>query len=153
MDIAPQLRESLITVGCVMAYARDPWWIIASAAAALHGARPITVGDVDVLLSPDDACRILPGLGLVAKRGTGSAIFQSDIFATWMEPPLPVEFMAGFRRLAGAEWVEVEPRTCQRVMLDDVTLNIPERAELQAMFESFARPKDIERAGLLAALP
>jgi len=57
MTVSPALSASLNAIGNVMAGADDPWWIIASAAVALHGADPGHVADVDVLLSIRDARR------------------------------------------------------------------------------------------------
>jgi hypothetical protein len=48
------LGETLARVADALAGARHPWWIIGSAAVALHGA-DVTVGDVDVLLGEEDA--------------------------------------------------------------------------------------------------
>lgn len=48
MTVTPALSASLSAIGSVMAEAHDPWWIIASAAVALHGADPGHVSDVDV---------------------------------------------------------------------------------------------------------
>lgn len=55
MMIGPPLLATLNAVGNIMVEARDAWWIIASAGVALHGADRGHVGDVDVLLSVDDA--------------------------------------------------------------------------------------------------
>eukprot|EP01042_Synura_sphagnicola_P034499 gene34499-44255_t len=59
MSLPAPLIETLASVAAIMETAQEPWWIIASAAAALHGAKPITVADVDVLLSVEDIGRIL----------------------------------------------------------------------------------------------
>jgi hypothetical protein len=52
--VTPELGETLARVADALAEARQPWWIIGSAAVALHGA-DVTVGDVDVLLGEADA--------------------------------------------------------------------------------------------------
>ena len=39
MDLSPDLEETLAEVGDLAADASEPWWIIGSAAVALHGAR------------------------------------------------------------------------------------------------------------------
>ena len=53
MDLAPPLRAALIEVAAIMAPARHDWWVIASAALALHGADPGPVRDIDVLFELD----------------------------------------------------------------------------------------------------
>ncbi len=108
MTVSPPLSASLNVVGNLMVEARDPWWIIASAAVALHGADPGHVADVDVLLSITDAQRILPTIGIQLRQGSEHAAFRSTIFGTWSgATPLPVEFMADFHRQSGETWLPV----------------------------------------------
>jgi hypothetical protein len=148
MTIAPALRETLVKVAEVMAPAQHEWWIIASAAVALHGADPGAIGDVDVLLDPRDAGAVLAGLA-VASPGAADAKFRSELFARWHGAPLPVEFFAGFHLREHGHWTEIRPATRQAVQLDEATLFVPERAELKAMLLRFGRPKDLARAALL----
>ncbi|MBC3942661.1 hypothetical protein [Sphingomonas albertensis] len=129
--------------------ARDPWWIISSAAVALHGVVPIEVGDVDVLMSVADAQRAMDQLGVVPIEDGASALFRSTLFARWEMPPLVVEIMAGFHVAKGAEWTEVLPRTRVSLPLDGRVAYVPDRAELAEMLRLFGRPKDLERARLL----
>lgn len=152
MAVSPALSASLSAIGNVMAEAHDPWWIIASAAVALHGADAGHVADVDVLLSVADARRILPVIGLEPRQGSAHAAFRSSIFGTWTGTALPVEFMADFHRRSGEAWSPVRPATRQRVEVGDVAVYVPEKTELQAMLAAFGRPKDMERARSLAAL-
>jgi hypothetical protein len=152
VTIAEPLHKTLGAVAGVMGAARDPWWIIASAAAVLHGAALPDVADVDVLMSIEDARRILPTLGLVAHRGPEDLKFQSDVFATWGAPPLPVDFLAGFRVRQEDRWLPVAPVTRQAIDIGGAIVYIPEREELRRIIESFGRPKDLERARLLAEL-
>ena len=153
MTVSLPLLASLDSVGNLMVEARDPWWIIASAAVALHGADPGHVADVDVLLSIADAQRILPTIGIQLLQGSAHAAFRSRIFGTWTgTTPLPVEFMADFHLYSGMAWVPVRPTTRQAVEVDGAMIFIPERAELKTMLTEFGRPKDIERARRLTAL-
>ena len=154
MTVSPALSASLNAVGDIMAEARDPWWIIASAAVALHGANSGHVADVDVLLSVVDARRILPPIGIELRQGSAHAAFRSSIFGIWTGTALPVEFMADFHRRSGEAWLPVQPATRQRIEVDGgVIVFAPEKPELQAMLAAFGRPKDKERARHLAAVP
>jgi hypothetical protein len=153
MMVSPPLLATLNAVGNIMVEARDPWWIIASAAVALHGANPGHVGDVDVLLSVDDARRILLMIGIQPRHGSAHAAFRSSIFGNWSgTTPLPVEFMADFHRWSGEAWLPVLPATRKRIEVDGMVVFVPERADLQAMLAAFGRPKDLERARSLAAV-
>src|SRR4051812_40445569 len=120
MTIDAPLAATLSAVGNVMKAAHDPWWIIASAAVALHGADAGRVADVDVLLSLRDARRLLPPLGIDVRPGAAHPIFQSDVFGTWTGQPLPVEFMVGFFHRSGDRWLPVAPLTRQAVAIGAV---------------------------------
>ncbi len=143
------LTTSLQAVGAVMATAHDPWWVIASAAVALHGADPGPVSDIDVLLSAGDAGRILPTIGVTALPGDRHPDFRSDVFGRWHGPALSVEFMADFHYRSAAGWVRVQPATRQCIEIAGVALFVPARAELRRLLVAFGRPKDLERARAL----
>lgn len=153
MTLPAPLIETLGSVAAIMAETRDPWWIIASAAAALHGAKPITVADVDVLLSVEDIGRILPMLGIEPYRGSPNPLFRSQVLAKWPAPPLPVDLMAGFEHRVGDAWHPVWPTTRQAITIGTATVYVPERNELRRIIEGFGRPKDLERARLLTTPP
>lgn len=131
------------------ASARDPWWIIGSAAVALHNAPESTIADVDLLMSVADAGAALRSLGIDPVRGKPDARFRSVVFGTWDGAPLPVEIMAGLDVAGAAGWRPVQPESRVAVQVDDITLYVPSRRELGAILKSFGRPKDIERARLL----
>ncbi|KRE23874.1 hypothetical protein ASE66_00965 [Bosea sp. Root483D1] len=150
MSLPAPLIETLGSVAAITENAREPWWIIASAAAALHGASPISVADVDVLLSLEDINRILPALGIEPHRGPPNPLFRSTVLAKWPEPPVPVDLMAGFEHRVGDSWRAVQPATRQAITIGATTVYVPERDELRRIIKSFGRPKDFERARLLA---
>ncbi|WP_147276284.1 hypothetical protein [Sphingomonas aracearum] len=142
----------MTAVGRIMAGACDPWWVIASAAVALHGADPGHVADVDVLLSVADARRILPAIGVELQGGSAHPAFRSSIFGRWTGTALPVEFMADFHHRSDGAWLPVRPATRQSVEVEGAMVFVPEKGELQAMLTAFGRPKDMARARSLAAL-
>ncbi|MBA2934871.1 hypothetical protein HZF05_12255 [Sphingomonas sp. CGMCC 1.13654] len=127
--------------------ARDSWWIIASAAAALHGA-DIPVADVDLLASRRDAEALLTRLGLTG-TSQPSDRFRSDLFARWTGLPLPIDIMAGFHVLGPDDWRELRPVTRIAIPLGDVTFPVPSIPELIYQCRLFARPKDVARAAIL----
>jgi len=131
------------------AKARDPWWIIGSAAAALHGAAVGDVKDIDLLMTADDAERCLQGVGLPAEAGTPDERFWSEIYVTWREPPVPVDVMGGFRVAQEGEWRAVLPLTRETILVDGAGLFTPSKAELIDLLRLFGRGKDLERARLL----
>ena len=143
------LRESLVRVADAMEDARDPWWIIASAAIALHGAHPIEVADVDLLASERDAKALIAALGVVPAPPGGTPLFRSTLFARWTAPPLAVEIMAGFAVRTADGWQAVHPATRLEKQVDGRRLFVPSADELIAHCRLFGRPKDEERAALM----
>ncbi len=148
----PALRETLHLVAEAARPARDPWWIIASAAMALHGAAPITVADVDLLTSERDAADLLARLDLTPEPPGGTDRFRSAIFARWEAPPVPVEIMAGFHVRTASGWRPIVPATRIARRLKDATLFIPSVDELIAHCRLYGRPKDAERAAIMQRL-
>lgn len=152
-ELPPPLRETLVGVAALMdAAARRPWWIIASAAVALHGADAGAVHDVDLLVDPADAERLLARPDFVRRPSGGDARFRSAIFGRWATLPVPVELMAGFEVATPQGWQPVAPTTRIAVALGGATLYVPGRVELAAQFALFGRAKDRARLAALAAL-
>ncbi len=148
-QLTPALRRTLATVARAFVGSDDPWWIISSAAVALHGAGPIEARDVDVLASLRDVRRFLAAQGIKATKGSEHPLFRSELFGVWRAAPLAVEIMAGFQVYQDGRWTGVQPLTREVVELDGQCLFIPGRAELASMLRSFGRPKDLDRAALL----
>ncbi|WP_435417162.1 hypothetical protein WAB17_09730 [Parerythrobacter aurantius] len=153
MILGRELEETLAALSAVMASAQEDWWLIGSAAVALHGADPGKIADVDVVLSEADAWVILPQLGLPVQGGPGHHQFASHIFATWRAAPLPVELMAGLRQCIDGAWHAVQPQTRVGKWGEGWQVFVPEREELAAILRSFGRPKDLARLAALTALP
>jgi hypothetical protein len=84
--LAPNLRETLVMVAAAMRDAQDPWWVISSAAVALHGVGPVEVGDVDVVMSVSDARRLMASLGVTPIEDGVSSLFRSTLFGGWETP-------------------------------------------------------------------
>lgn len=84
--LAPDLRETLVMVAEAMRDARDPWWVIASAAVALHGVGLVEVGDVDLVTSVADARRLMDALGITPIEDGASSLFRSTLFGRWESP-------------------------------------------------------------------
>ena len=149
--LACDLRETLVMTADAMRDAHDPWWVISSAAVALHGVTPIEVGDVDVLMSVVDARRMIDRLAVVPIEDGASAVFRSTLFGRWTMPPLVVEIMADFHVATDLGWTEVRPLTRVPALVDGCVVHVPDRGELVEMFRLFGRPKDLERVRLLTS--
>lgn len=147
------LIDTLSWVADVLQDAREPWWIMSSAAAALHGAQSISVGDVDVLLGLSDAEHLVARLGIVPEAPSEHPRFRSTLFARWIATPLAVEFMAGFRvRDRDGVWRAVEPLTRETVQTGTKLVFVPGLIDLRGLFERFGRSKDLERLRLLGRI-
>ncbi len=132
-----------------MAIARDPWWIIGSAAVKLLGCDPGDVRDIDVLVSPTDFDALFSELPLRAEPDTAKSMFTSERFGLWDEPVLAVEFMSGLKVRMDDKWCEVAPQTRRRIEFGNCELFVPEAHELVAILISFGRDKDLRRAAKL----
>ena len=145
----PDLVATLSVLAQVMERANDDWWIIGSAAVALHGGDPGTVADVDVIVSRRDLDALYAALPLTNTPETGKAMFVSERFGRWSEPPLDVEFMAGLEVLTDGKWQAAEPQTHVAVQSGTVTLYLPDKEDLVAILTLFGRDKDLRRAATL----
>jgi hypothetical protein len=145
------LRQTLVMVAELAVPAADPWWIIASAAVALHGAPVDDVRDVDLLMSARDASAALLRVGVEPHAGHATKLFRSAVFGTWYGPPLPLEIFGDFDFAGPGGWSRVAPATREPVAIDSHTLFVPSAAELKQMLIGFGRPKDLARARLLPA--
>lgn len=129
--------------------ATDHWWVIGSAAVALHGAPIDDVGDVDLLMSGRDAKTALIRAGVEPRAGQATDLFRSAVFGTWNDPPLPVEIFGDFEFAGAGGWSRVLPKTRQPVAISTCTLFVPSAPELRQMLIGLGRPKDLARARLL----
>lgn len=132
-----------------MARAEDDWWIIGSAAVALHGRDPGGIADIDVMLSVADADALLEPRAILPELKPPHPQFHSQWFARWDGTPVATEFMAGFQHFDGKAWQPVTFDTRERVELDGKALFVPSKDELRALFLRFGRGKDLQRAAAL----
>ena len=141
-EIVPELH-----VHCV-----DPWCVIGSTAALLAGAE-VSVADVDVLTSPEDAERLM---ALWAERRepahepAGAERFRSH-FARFRFPGLPVEVMGGLELNQGDGWMPVEAGRLTLAGLNGLAVPMPSVEDQIRILESFGREKDRARAKALRA--
>lgn len=149
----PALTGALTRVAELMADARGSWWVIGSAAVALHGA-PVTVTrDVDVLADPGDMAMLAAKTGTAAMSGVADERFRSAQMLT-LDGPLAIELFADFDVRGGnGTWRRLGPVTRVMVDHDGMMLPVPEKTELIDILTRFARPKDLARAALLRAGP
>jgi hypothetical protein len=147
VPIDEEVASALTAVAAAMRESRDPWWVIGSAAVALHGA-DTDVADVDLLVSERDAATLIAQLDLTVERLDPHPLFRSQIFARWRRADRDVEIMGGFAVADGPDWQSVEPAT--RVLRGGVF--VPDRAELIAILARFGRPKDLARRRMLTAI-
>ena len=146
--LTPALAATLAKVAEALTAAKRPWWVIGSAAVVLHGGTT-NARDVDVIVGIDDVETIAATTGARAIEAGNDPLFLSERFLRWDGAPMPVEFMAGFRVRNRDEWRRVEPRTRERIDVDQASIFVPGRVELRYIMEAFGRPKDMARARLL----
>jgi len=142
-EIVPELH-----VHCV-----EPWCLIGSTAALLVGAA-VSVADVDVLTSREDAERLT---ALWSDRRepvyepAGAERFRSH-FARFRFPGLPVEVMGGLELNQGDGWKPVQAGRLTLMGLNGLAVPVPSVDDQIRILESFGREKDLQRATLLRKL-
>ncbi len=151
-ELEPRLAAALSRLAEELAPCADPWWLIGSAAMALHGAPGLDVRDIDLLLSRRDAEALLARRGIAALPGRPDALFRSDIFARWNAGGIAVEMFAGFHLRSGGAWQPLRPQTREKLTVAGACLFVPSVAELIAWCRLFGRPKDAAREELLRSL-
>ena len=150
-EIDPGLASSVAGVGAGLANCRDPWWVIGSAAMALHGAA-VEVRDVDALASRRDAAALLEARALPVRPGREDERFRSEIFGSWESGTRGVEIFAGFHVRTPQGWRELLPQSRVLLRVAGTVVFVPSIAELTAWGRLFARPKDAAREPILRAL-
>jgi len=138
------IAAALAQVAALLHPAREPWWVIGSAAVWLHGADTM-VADIDLLMGEADAARLIADWPGGVTIGAPNDRFRSDRFARLEGAALPVEVMAGLRIRVDGRWCAVRPVT--REARGGVF--VPARAELVAILLAFGRAKDRMRAAML----
>ncbi len=142
-EAVPELRR----------HCRHAWQLIGSAAAKLVGA-DVTVADLDVLTSAEDADRLAEAW--FARRESsyepaGAERFRSR-FARFRFAAMPVEVMGALELNAGQGWRPVTVGEVIAVRVAGMDVPVPSVTEQIRILESFGRPKDLHRAALLRAL-
>jgi hypothetical protein len=149
MTITPMLADTLAMLSEAADGARDPWWIIGSAAVVLHGRRIDYVKDVDLMMSAADAEAFLKRVAEGPGNGKPNDRFASLVFGAWSVPPIPVEVMGGLSVATPDGWREVSLVTREAVTVQGSTVFVPSVEELVRLLRSFGREKDLIRADLL----
>lgn len=142
-EAVPQLRR----------LCRDPWHLIGSAAARLAGA-DVTVADLDLLTTAEDAARLADAWRdrrEPAYEPAGADRFRSH-FGRFRFAAMPVEVMGALELHAEQGWEPVTVGETMSVRVAGVDVPVPSVAEQIRILESFGRPKDLHRAALLRAL-
>lgn len=132
---------------------RDPWCVIGSAAAWIVGAH-VSVADVDLLTSVDDADRLEAHWAPLREETyapEGAERFRSR-FSRYQFAQMPVEVMGGLQLNPGDGWQPVRVGEVVNATWGELTVPIPSFDEQLRILESFGRPKDLYRAGLLRNL-
>jgi hypothetical protein len=141
--IVPDLRR----------YCDDPWMLIGSAAARMVGA-DVTVADLDVLTSEDDAAHLQDCWATYRDDNYVPADgnrFRSH-FARFTFLPLPVEIMGGLELFGAEGWESVKIEHAVLIDVDGVDVLIPTPDEQIRLLEIFGRPKDMTRTMSLKSL-
>jgi hypothetical protein len=151
-SLSAALAETLEFIVTATRAARDPWWIIGSGAMALHGAERVDPADVDLIMSPEDARRLLRDRGMADDSRDGHERFRSQVFGRLTDEALPIDVMGGFHFRRGGEWVGLRPESREAIALPFGAIFTPSLAELIEITQGFGRPKDLIRVQIMEDL-
>jgi hypothetical protein len=146
LNLDARLEDSLRFLAALLHGAEQPWWIIGSAAVALHGGQAGAVRDIDVVLGSTDAERYKGQLRLPNVGSSSDPLFRSDLLIRWSAAPLEIELMSGLKVNCAGLWRPLRIESREEVRSG---LFVPSRGELRAILISFGRPKDLRRASAL----
>lgn len=150
MPVLPgKLEATLCRLAECAERCRDPWWVIGSAALALHGVAGLVIADVDVIASERDTLMLIERHGEILSRNGGDDRFRSALFGRIGGSPLPIEIMAGLSVRSRDGWSAVQPATRVGADLATGRVHMPDRMEMTSILRRFGRPKDLQRLALL----
>ena len=127
----------------------DPWWIIGSAAVALHGAAAGEVADIDVIVSPRDFAGLEAAGHLRPVHDRTRDHFNSAHFGRGSASGMEVEFFAELKVNSGGTWHLVSFEGAEIITCDGAAVRVPSKADLIGLLELFGREKDLQRAAAL----
>lgn len=145
------LEQTLLQLAPALACARQPWWVIASAAVKLHTGSDMQVRDLDLLLAREDVEAVFAALDLPVTPGGSDGLFRSEVFARYEGAPLPVELFAGFELFRAGQWQAILPKSRELVRWGRAEAYVPHASELTEMLRQFGREKDLIRAEMLSS--
>ncbi len=151
-NLSADLRATLNRAVELMEHARDPWFIIGSAAAALAGLAGEPVADVDILAGSSDLERVAQRLGMPHRRPDPSERFRSDRLLNLPGAPLMIEIMAGLQVRTVQGWVPVTVEASVAMPWGKAQVLIPTARDQARICHLFGRPKDLRRAARLEGL-
>jgi hypothetical protein len=114
----------------------------------------VGVSDVDVLVSRDDAERLMTLWASLRDEHHAPADadrFRSH-FARFLFPGMPVEIMGGLELGGASGWQPVSAGRLTLAGVDGLAVPVPSVADQIRILESFGRDKDRQRASSLRAL-
>ena len=139
------LTQTLQKLAHCLLQVEDPWWILGSAAVYLKGYNPGRVGDVDVLVSEQDAVKLMSRHGWSNDKDGGTERYRSGYVLRPDLGALPVEILANYEIMSRQTWKPVWPASRHKVLHNGGAFYVPSDANLIEIFERLARPKDFIR--------
>ncbi len=139
------LTQTLLKLAHYLSQVEDPWWILGSAAVYLKGYDPGRVGDVDVLVSEQDAVRLMSRHGWSNDKDGGTKRYRSGYVLRPDLGTLPVEILANYEIMSRQTWEPVWPASRLKGMHFGRAFYVPSDEELVEIFRRLERPKDFDR--------
>lgn len=149
MPLSSNHIETLKNTSRFLAANEDPWWVLGSAAIALCGVDPQIIRDIDVVISPEDARRLMTLHDLINQADGGDHRFRSG---TMLRPdlgPVRVEILSNYEIRERGIWTPLALNTRKTVEVEGATLFVPELDEQIEVLSRLGREKDLQRIALI----
>jgi hypothetical protein len=151
--MSPALEKALRLVAQHGSWLESDWWVIGSTAALLDGNKQFDPDDVDVFGSTETMNAFVKSFGCELSEAPDHHQFRSMPYQRIALPDsTPIEVMGGLEVLNNGQWQKLLITTRIEISGFGAPLWIPTVEEQIAIFEMFGRPKDLEKAAVLAAL-
>lgn len=149
MTLSSNHIETLKNTSRFLAASEDPWWILGSSAIALCGIDPQIIRDIDVVISPQDARRLMKRYDLSNQADGGNHLFRSEIVLRPQLGPIPLEILSNYEIRERGTWTLLTLNTRKTVEVEGATLFVPELDEQIEILTKLGREKDLQRIALI----
>jgi hypothetical protein len=138
--MSSDFETSIAALIAAMNDARDPWFLIGGAAAALVSGDHGSVRDIDLVCSPHDARRLIDEHGFRDVTDGGRSGLRSAVRAQ-ADTPILIDALGGFEILIEGRWTAIAPNELRPIEARAGRVYLPGAAELHEIRLAIGRAR------------